>query len=94
MAYGLLSVASLVLSPVVQRLFWLGPYLHALMGPPAWLLWGWTGVPFFLVGTFIVFGATTWVLVFFDRRAVQQIGFSVVGLLWLALGTLAWDPWP
>jgi hypothetical protein len=96
--YALLSVLCLISSSEISSwIFQFGPYVHAVLGPLAWLLWGFDALPFFLGATLVLLGAVAAVALLsarFQSRAASQIALLFIVLIWLGSGALAWAPWP
>jgi len=67
------------------------PPLFLVLGPSAWLLWGFAMTPFYLLATAVfaacLIGAT---FVRLHSSGVGRFAFWFVGIVWLLLGLAAW----
>jgi hypothetical protein len=69
------------------------PYVCTIIGPPAWLIWGWGAAPVFLVFTLalaVVIAATLLLGSRFSSQLVFRGGLSLAAVVWVIAGFLAW----
>jgi hypothetical protein len=67
------------------------PPLFVILGPAAWLLWGWAAMLLYLSATG-VFGLSIISAIFLQSRfpPMRQVALLSVAAVWLLLGLAAW----